>query len=271
MLWHIVFLHQVWQGDIHTLKLSNSLYVPGLPQTLLCIQHWAEVDQDQGTSAINTWSGCILVWNKGRRSKCIPLNTKTNTPTFMTAPDTFAHCVFEAAFVSFDALSPHLNNPVINATLIWGRMLHRNSEIFIAKRTSTLRTKSCWKKKTLIVMLRWCKSASSATLVWPMMILALSIQQSTTSGRNADITLTINWSSKAHSPSHPYSIEQKQLKTMKFRFCWHLMTKLSSCGDITDWGTSFSLCWKHLQKWQDPVIPKCKGTQIHLLPIWKNY
>jgi hypothetical protein len=110
-------------------------------------------------------------------------------------------------------------------------MLHNNSKIFIADKDFPLEDKELWEEED--------KSASSATLMWPTMVLALSIQQSTTSGRNAGITLTINRSSKAHSPSHPHSIESKLFKTMSF--CQHLMTKLSSCGDITAWGTSLSL------------------------------
>jgi hypothetical protein len=33
-------------GNIHTIKLPGSLYIPNLPQTLLCTQHWAQLDDD---------------------------------------------------------------------------------------------------------------------------------------------------------------------------------------------------------------------------------
>ena len=36
-------------GFKHHIELPNSLYIPGLPQTLLCPQHWAQVDGNDGT------------------------------------------------------------------------------------------------------------------------------------------------------------------------------------------------------------------------------
>ncbi len=51
-------------GFRHHIELPNSLYIPGLPQTLLCPQHWAQVDADNGTYITNTAKGCWLVWNK---------------------------------------------------------------------------------------------------------------------------------------------------------------------------------------------------------------
>ena len=33
-------------GFRHHIELPNSLYIPGLPQTLLCPQHWAQVDAE---------------------------------------------------------------------------------------------------------------------------------------------------------------------------------------------------------------------------------
>ena len=41
-------------GSRHNIRLPNSLYIPGLPQTLLCPQHWAQVDADDGTYITNT-------------------------------------------------------------------------------------------------------------------------------------------------------------------------------------------------------------------------
>ena len=148
MLRHLAFLHQIRQGDIHTLQLSNSLYVPGLPQTLLCLQHWAQVDQDQGTSAINTWRLCTLVWNKGRSSKCIPLSTKTNTHIFMTAPETFVYRFLRPPSW------PLMHYPHTSTTLPYmihcfegecSTIIQRSSSPI---RTSPLRTKNCGKKKT---------------------------------------------------------------------------------------------------------------------------
>ena len=44
-------------GPIHIIKLPGSLY-PTLPQTLLCPQHWAQLDDDKGTYIKSTSTGC---------------------------------------------------------------------------------------------------------------------------------------------------------------------------------------------------------------------
>ena len=79
-------------GTQHTIRLPHSHYIPGLPQTLLCPQHWAQLDDDNGTYIKNTAKACWLVWNKGRSKKFVPLDPKTNTPACMSAPGTFNYC-----------------------------------------------------------------------------------------------------------------------------------------------------------------------------------
>ena len=94
-------------GIRHTIQLPNSLYIPGLPQMLLCPQHWAQVDADKGTYIMNTARGCWLVWNKGQSKKFVPFDPNTNTPFFITAPGTFNYRAFKAMLLAFD-VSAHL-------------------------------------------------------------------------------------------------------------------------------------------------------------------
>ena len=101
-------------GHIHTIKLPGSLYIPTLPQTLLCPQHWAQLDDDEGTYIKSTSTGCWLVWNKDRSRKFVPMDAKTNTPTFLTAPGTSNYCAFESTFVACDASAPNLQNHLIH-------------------------------------------------------------------------------------------------------------------------------------------------------------
>jgi hypothetical protein len=49
------------KGKVHTIKLFNSMYVPELPTTLLCPQHWSQQDNDAGTYIKNDKDGCWLV------------------------------------------------------------------------------------------------------------------------------------------------------------------------------------------------------------------
>jgi hypothetical protein len=68
-------------GKLHTIKLHNSLYVPNLPNTLLCPQHWSQQDDVEGT--------------------------------FFTAPGSFNYQAFEATYLSaFDA--SHIRPPTVS-------------------------------------------------------------------------------------------------------------------------------------------------------------
>eukprot|EP00956_Cyclotella_meneghiniana_P007758 scaffold10339_cov41-Cyclotella_meneghiniana.AAC.14 len=89
-------------GKLHTIELKNSLYVPNLKRTLLCPQHWSQLDDNDGTYIKNDKHGCWLVWNKGKSKKFVPLDTKTNTPIFRSAPGSSNYRAFEAAYYAMD-------------------------------------------------------------------------------------------------------------------------------------------------------------------------
>jgi hypothetical protein len=97
-------------GHIHTIKLPGSLYILNLPQTLLCPQHWAQLDDDEGTYIKSTSTGCWLVWNKDCSRKFVPMDPKTNTSMFLSARGTFDYHAFEATFIACDASAPNLQN-----------------------------------------------------------------------------------------------------------------------------------------------------------------
>ncbi len=44
-------------GICHTIQLHDSIYIPGLFQTVLCPQHWPQLDTDDGTYIKNMAKG----------------------------------------------------------------------------------------------------------------------------------------------------------------------------------------------------------------------
>jgi hypothetical protein len=100
------------KGQLHTIKLHKSLYVPGLSTTLLCPQQWTQQDKDPGTYIRTAENGVWLVWNKEKCKKFVPLDTTTNTPTFFTAPGSFNYRAFEATYLAaYDA--SHIKQPTV--------------------------------------------------------------------------------------------------------------------------------------------------------------
>jgi hypothetical protein len=104
------------QGNLHTIKLYGSAYVPGLPMTFLCPQHWSQHKEGKtskdGIYMRASGRGCWLVWNKGRSRKPVPYNPATNTPSFNSAPGSFNYCAFEATYLAMDA--SHLRNQTVS-------------------------------------------------------------------------------------------------------------------------------------------------------------
>ena len=74
----------------------------------------------------------MLVWNKGRSKKFVPLDTKTNTPTFFTASGTLHYRAFEATFLACDASLPHLRQHLSYDNFLRCRHSLHNPESFIA-------------------------------------------------------------------------------------------------------------------------------------------
>ncbi len=112
------------KGKIHTIKLFNSLYVPGLQTTLLCPQHWSQQDKsnskDDGTYIKTCSNGVWLVWGQHKFKKFVPLDANTNTPTFQTAPGSFNYQAFEATYLAYDASSPRQHTVNFNASQLRG-------------------------------------------------------------------------------------------------------------------------------------------------------
>ena len=112
------------KGKIHTIKLFNSLYVPGLQTTLLCPQHWSQQDKsnskDDGTYIKTCSNGVWLVWGQHKFKKFVPLDANTNTPTFQTAPGSFNYQAFEATYLAYDASSPRQHTVKFNASQLRG-------------------------------------------------------------------------------------------------------------------------------------------------------
>ncbi len=81
-------------GKIHTIKIPNSLYLPGLRQCLLSPQHWAQEAGDERK--------CVLNWHGGGK-KTVLFDPTTNTPIFTTAPLSRVYCAFATTFEALEA------------------------------------------------------------------------------------------------------------------------------------------------------------------------
>jgi hypothetical protein len=93
-------------GKPHSVRILNSLYLPGLRMCLLLPQHWAQEARDNypllnGTRMEDNANNCVLFWVQGKFSKRIPFNAATNTPIFYTSPST---PLYRAFFNTFQAL-----------------------------------------------------------------------------------------------------------------------------------------------------------------------
>jgi len=80
-----VFALEDDNGKIHTIKIPNCLYLPGLEQCLLSPQHWAQEAGDGQTWMWNFERECVLNWHGGSK-KTVLFDPTTNTPIFTTAP-----------------------------------------------------------------------------------------------------------------------------------------------------------------------------------------
>ena len=83
-------------GQIHTIKVPHSLYVPSLKRVLLDPHHWLQEAQDNVPTPRGTWmatcDNCIILyWNQGKSKCTILLSTNTNTPLTCTASGTMSY------------------------------------------------------------------------------------------------------------------------------------------------------------------------------------
>jgi hypothetical protein len=90
------------QGKIHTIKIPNSLCLPGLKQCLLSPQHWAQEAGDGQTWMANFERMCVLHWHGGGK-KTVFFNPSTNTPILTTASSSRAYRAFATTFKALEA------------------------------------------------------------------------------------------------------------------------------------------------------------------------
>jgi hypothetical protein len=86
-------------GRRHSIRIPESLYIPGMKKCLLSPQHWAQTAADKKTWMGNFDNCCILFWNGGQ--KTVPFSTTTNVPTFVTAPSLHMYQTFTATFEAY--------------------------------------------------------------------------------------------------------------------------------------------------------------------------
>jgi hypothetical protein len=97
-----VFSLEEDNGKIHTIKIPNSLYLPGLKQCLLPPQHWAQEAGDGQTWMGNLEQECVLNWHRGGK-KTVLFDPTMNTPIFITAPSSRAYRAFATTFEALEA------------------------------------------------------------------------------------------------------------------------------------------------------------------------
>jgi hypothetical protein len=89
-------------GKSHTIKISNSLYIPKLRRCLLSPQHWVQEVGDEQTWMGNYRDSCVLNWRGGK--KTVPFQPMTNVPVFYTASSSRSYPAFAATFKAMEAL-----------------------------------------------------------------------------------------------------------------------------------------------------------------------
>ena len=89
-------------GKRHTIRIPNSLYLPGLKSCLLSPQHWAQEAGDNQTFMGSFAHCCTLHWGDGF-VKTIPFNPATNTPILHTASTSRTYRVYAAIYEACEA------------------------------------------------------------------------------------------------------------------------------------------------------------------------
>ena len=100
------------EGQVHTIRVPNSLYVPSLKRVLLAPHHWAQEAHDNVPTPRGTWMATyddciILYWNQGTYKRTIPLSKNTNTPLTRTASGTKTYRAYSAVIEALKACTPH--------------------------------------------------------------------------------------------------------------------------------------------------------------------
>jgi hypothetical protein len=91
-------------GQRHTIRIKNSLYVPKMRRCLLSPRHWAQEAKDG-----ETWMefkreflyDCVLNWKGGK--KTIPNQPLINVPVFYTTSSSLRYRAFAATFEAMEA------------------------------------------------------------------------------------------------------------------------------------------------------------------------
>jgi len=97
-------------GKIHTIKIPNSPYLPGLKQCLLSPQHWAQEAGDGKTWMGNFERECVPNWHREGK-KTVLSDPSTNTPIFTMAPSPRAYHAFATTFEAPEA--PYYHKEIV--------------------------------------------------------------------------------------------------------------------------------------------------------------
>jgi hypothetical protein len=95
-------------GQVHTIRVPNSLCVPSLKRVLLAPHHWAQEAHDITPNPRGTWMATcrnciILYWDQSKAKRTIKMSSSTNTPMTRTASSTKNYWAYSATIEALKA------------------------------------------------------------------------------------------------------------------------------------------------------------------------
>ncbi len=101
-------------GQVLTIRVPKSLYVPSLKRVLFATHHWAQEAKDHHPKPHGTWMAtfddCIVLqWNQCQAMRTISFNASTNTPVICTASGTKSYQAYTAVIDTLKACTPHFH------------------------------------------------------------------------------------------------------------------------------------------------------------------
>ena len=100
------------EGQVHTIRIPNSLYIPDMKQCLLCPHHWGQEANDHYPIRDGTWCATysnrmVLHWNQRQNKRTIPWDSRTNTGIMRSAPGAYTYRAYAAIYEAEQGIESH--------------------------------------------------------------------------------------------------------------------------------------------------------------------